>query len=261
MERDELGALLLQGSFDEIVRFLIPRVDSTEGLDAELVAAVADEALAGGVGKAVLALPLGLRLRVLPIVARDPRPAVRRALFREWAPESLEVPREGSALLPPDQWHELLRGALCDSDGEVRRAGAALAFDSGSAGALAAELLSAAGGERGLAWRALLALGQARDATSLERLVSVATSGDGALAAVAVRALAARRDGHRAFCDAFLDARAEVRSAALFALERVVERLDPERLAAVERAAGAREPRDVVVGALHAYRVRNRDAP
>ncbi|HTV25901.1 MAG TPA: hypothetical protein VMG12_44695 [Polyangiaceae bacterium] len=256
----------LRGSFSEIVGFLIPRVDAPARLEAELLAALAeDEALAAGVGKALLALPAAARQRILPVMARDPRPSVRRALFHEWAPEVLEVPRPLSALLPVAEWRELLKAALGDDDGGVRVAAAALAFDSGHASALAAELMRVLDADtapdRELAWRAVLGLGQASDEASLERLRAIAASDDGALAAAAVRALAARSDGRATWRAAFSDARAEVRGAALFALARVVERLEPEQLADVEQAALAHEPPHVVAQALQAYRQRHVDAP
>jgi hypothetical protein len=75
-----------------------------------------------------------------------------------------------------------------------------------------------------------------------------------------VRALAARPDGHAAWRSAFADARSEVRSAALFGLARVVERLDPAHLAEVEHTALEHEPRDVVAHALSAYRQRHMNA-
>jgi hypothetical protein len=248
----------LRGSFVEIVRFLIPRVDAPEQVEAELLAALRDdETLAPGVGKAILALPSASRQRLLPSAARDARPAVRRALFREWAPEQLEVPRANSALLPPAEWRALLRSTLGDDDLDVRTSAAALAFDSGAAGGLSAELLLALDGDRGLAWRALLGLGQARDAASLQRLIAVARGEDSPLAAAAVRALAARTDGHAAWQAAFADARSEVRSAALFGLARVAGRLEPVQLAELERAALQHEPPDIVVQALSAYRRRH----
>jgi hypothetical protein len=212
----------------------------------------------------MLALPAASRQRILPRVARDPRPSVRRALFHEWAPEVLEVPRPGSALLPDAEWHHLLRTALEDDDADVRAAAAALAFDSGHAGELAAELLrglDAAGArDREPAWPLVLALGQARDGDSLQRLVAIAAGPDEPLAAAAVRALAARPDGRAAWQAAFSDARAEVRGAALFALARVVERVEPEQLAEVEQAALAHEPSQLVAQALSACRQRQRDA-
>jgi hypothetical protein len=242
----------LRGSFVEIVRFLIPRVDAPEQVEAELLAALRDdETLAPGVGKAILALPSASRQRLLPSAA------VRRALFREWAPEQLEVPRANSALLPPAEWRSLLRSTLGDDDLDVRTSAAALAFDSGAAGGLSAELLLALDGDRGLAWRALLGLGQARDAASLQRLIAVARGEDSPLAAAAVRALAARTDGHAAWQAAFADARSEVRSAALFGLARVAGRLEPVQLAELERAALQHEPPDIVVQALSAYRRRH----
>lgn len=260
-EREAFRAAL-RGSFVEIVRFLIPRVDAPEPLEAELLAALGDdETLAPGVGKAILALPSASRQRLLPIAARDTRAAVRRALFREWAPEQLEVPRENSALLPPPEWRALLKSTLGDDDLDVRRSAAALAFDSGAAGELAAELLLALDGDRDLAWRALLGLGQARDAASLQHLVAVARGEDGSLAAAAVRALAARTDGHAAWLAAFADARSEVRSAALFGLARVAGRLDPVQLAELEQAALQHEPPDIVRQALSAYRRRHVNAP
>jgi hypothetical protein len=260
-EREALRAAL-RGSFAEIVRFLVPRVDAPERVEAELLAALRDdEALAPGVGKAILALPAASRQRLLPIAARDVRPAVRRALFREWTPEQLEVPRENSALLPAPEWHELLRSTLGDDDLGVRASAAALAFDSGAAGGLSAELLLALDADHGLAWRALLGLGQARDAASLQRLVAFARGEDGSLAAAAVRALAARADGHSAWLAAFADARSEVRSAALFGLARVAERLAPAQLAELEQAALEHEPADIVRHALFAYRQRHMNAP
>jgi hypothetical protein len=251
-------AAALQGSFVDILGFLRERIHDLPPVEAALLQVLAERPeVAAGVGKAILALPPEARARVLPRAVADGRPGMRAALFEAWVPPRTEVPRRNAALLPEPGWTELLRGALTDPDPVVRRAGAALAFDTGVGAPLAAELLAGLEGGDGPVhderrWFALLALGAARDPASLARLRAAAAHGSPALAGAAVRALAARPDGRQDFWSALQDPRDDLRANALFALRRVVVGLTADELARLESPGSP----DEVRSSARAYRER-----
>lgn len=203
---------------------------------------------------AEVALYLGQRER--GVFARDliadPDPRVRAALFRAWTPVRTDVPGDPLPTVPDAELDELLRRGLTDESTAVREAAAVLAFLAVRGASLVGELIAALGSPaEGVRWWALLALGGAHDALSLELISQFAGEPDVALASAAVRALAQRPDGHARWFAALADSRADVVSSALFALATVVTGLNDATVTQL-----AADPRPDVRDALAAYRVR-----
>lgn len=184
----------LRGNVSELVRFFMTRTESDDELAERLLCLLEDDALAAGVGMAILALRTQARTRVLPVAARDPRVAVRRALFQTWAGERMLI-RPSPALLAADEWATLLASSLTDSDAVVRACAATLAFNSRSARPIANELLAATNDpDPRVRWRATFALGDLNDSVSLARLRVLTTDDDTQVASAAEDALRWRRE-------------------------------------------------------------------
>ncbi len=183
----------------------------------------------------------------------DPRPEVRSALFRAWAPVDRDVPGRGWRSLPEDEWDAHLREGLLDPDRRVRENAAVLAYGTNRGAAVVGELLANVGApEPALRAWAVLALGSADDAISRDVLQGLLAGEDEDLASAAVRALAARPDGHPDWLRALDDARDKVRTTAMFALAHIVSgltaeevsRLEHDTRAQVREAAGLYRARD-----------------
>jgi hypothetical protein len=142
---------------------------------------------------------------------------------------------------------------LRDADHDVRALAALIAFGTNRGARLVDELLAniAAREPRLRSW-AVLALGAANDATSLDVLRGVLGGADYELAATAVRALSRRRDGRWDVCAAMDDPREKVRVAAAFAVAQVVVGLTPAELARLDLEVRS----DLAREALRHYRIR-----
>jgi hypothetical protein len=252
----ELEVLLtaLRGGVASAITALMPFADDGPTMVAVLQQVLAaDVALAERVAFGGAMLPHAERTAFARGLARDVRADVRRALFTAWAAARMDVPGQAARVLPDAEWDDLLRQGLLDADATVRAAAAALAFASDRGLTLRAELLANVdAAERPPRFWAILALGADRDAASLARLREIIDEQDPLFAAAAVRALAARPDGHERWLAALTDERPDVQGAAVFALAEVAVAVLPARLAVV-----AMTGRPSVQAALGAYRARN----
>lgn len=251
----------LGGSTMDLVAAIRPLIDDTPRFEAALRQALTEApAVAEGVAMAALYLPESHRAGMARALAEDPRPAVRQALFRAWAPPRMEVQGQAWRSLPPDAWTALLTDGLTDEEPEVREHATSLVFGTAWADNVSEHLLAnLARGDARLRWRTILALGSAGDPGSLAALRGIALGANASEAAAAVRALAARPDGRSDWWRALQVASGagagparEVRDAAVFALAHVVEQLAPDELAWLAEPA---RPADVGA-ALAAHRAR-----
>jgi len=215
----------------------------------QVLASTAD---AQRVAEVALFLPESERGAFARELLDDARPAVREALFRAWTPVRTDVPGKPLPTVPDAELDEMLRRGLTDRASGVREAAAGLAFLAVRGAALVGELVAALGAPEGaVRWWAILALGGASDPLSLELLVGYVAGDNLAEAAAAIRALGQRLDGHAHWRAGLTDPRADVQSAAIFALATVVTGLDAGTVAEL-----ARDPRGPVQAALAAYRAR-----
>lgn len=183
----------------------------------------------------------------------DPRPEIRGAVFDAFAPPDTDTPGTAVRGVADDRLDDMLRAGLLDPAPSVRALAARLAFAAERGESVLGELMvNLEAPERDLRWWAVLALGAARDALSLDHLSQLAAGDDLMLAGAAVRALAARPDGRRTWFAALSDPRPGIGEAATFALERVASGLDPTDLNRLDR-----DPRPEVQNALAAYRARS----
>lgn len=244
----------LRGGAQATIAALMPYADDGAKMRAVLQRALAsDHGLAERVAFGAAMLPASERAVFANELAVDPRPSVRAALFSAWAPARKDIPGEAVRVLSDRDWDALLRRGLSDAEVEVRSAAAALTFASDAGGGLVDELMACLRAPvRELRYWAILSLGAAGDAPSLEALERFAGDREPMLAAAAVRALAARRDGHERWLAALGDPRADVYQAAVFALAEVAVALAPEHVERIERDARA-----AVQAALSAYRARS----
>jgi len=235
------------------MRALLPRAQDPLRFLNDLRAAVADDASVA-INAAIAATSLGPAecgafVRELLV---DPRAEVRRGLFEAFAPPHVEQPIPVVKPVPDAELDELLRAGLLDPDGSVRVPAARYAFAAERGGSLVGELMvNLLAPEPELRWWVVLALGQAGDPLSLDQLEQLANADDLTFVSAAVRALAARPDGHARWMAAFDDERAGVRATAVYALSRLVSGVAPEMIAQL-----AADPREDVQTALVAYRAR-----
>lgn len=195
------------------------------------------------------------RSDLLVELGRSEHLAMRAAVFRLWAPIRMLRPGQRPMQLDTARWDRLLRAGLMDADSEIRQMAAGLAFDTGRGAALCRELLANVHSrDPGLRRSAILALGGAQDAPSLAALRRILAHGQPDEAGVALRALAARKDGRTHFWVAFDDERSEVREAAVHVLRWAVAELGDTRL----QALGARED-TAIDAALSSYRARQQE--
>jgi hypothetical protein len=257
LEPGQLAALLdaMRGPIDGAIRAFAPLADDgprMAGALRQVLAVDAGTAERVAFGASIVDVPA--RAAFARELAMDPRASVRLALFETWAPPQVAVAGTGHRALADDAaWDGLLALGLADADKAVRAAAAKLAFATDRGATLTAALAAiTADGDEGAHW-ALLALGAARDAGSLARLHELVDGMDRLLAAAAVRALAARPDGHERWLLALADLRVDVHQAAAFALANVATNVADERLRVIER-----DGRSLVQHALAAYRARAR---
>lgn len=244
---------LLRADIVTALRGLLPRAGDALRLWESLRRAVrADPGVAKNAARAAMLFEETDRGPYLRELAADPRPEVRAAAFSAFAPPRVEAPGEAVHVVPDDVLDEIIRQGLVDPDRSVRSEAARTAFAADRGAAVLGELVAnMEAPERDLQWWVTLALGGARDPISLAQLERLAGGDDLRLAGAAVRALAARPDGHPAWLAALRDPRPEIWPSAAFALGRVATGVDPAALAALER-----DPRDEVRAALAAYRAR-----
>jgi len=253
---DELQALMtaLRGDAVTSTRALLPLVNDGLRMWAALRQVLgADASLAEAVAAAALFMPQSERGPFARELLDDPRPEVRAALLRAWTPVQKDVPGNPLPTVSEAELDELLRRGLTDSSLDVREAAATLAFVAMRGAALIGELVTnLESPSRGLVWWSTLALGAARDAVTRELLLQQVADPDVARASAAVRALAARPDGHAALQAALDDARPEVQEAARFALATVVTGLGDDELTRLRA-----HPNPAVRAALDAYAARS----
>lgn len=242
----------LRGELADAMGAVLPliRADGSIGLWEALRQALAvDEATAANATTAALAMALSERGPWLRELAADPRVAVRAAMFEALAPGRIDGPGRGPFILPADELAALVREGLLDREPAVQLGAAKLAFAAGCGDAARGELIAVIEAPaRELRWYAILALGSAGDALSLELLHETVDGADEMLAGAAARALATRPDGRARWLRALDDPRASVVDAALFALSHGVPELDPDTLAALREDA-----RPAVRAALTAF--------
>jgi HEAT repeat protein len=244
---------LLRADIVTALRGLMPRAGDPLRLWESLRRAVdADPAVAKNAARAVMLFEEADRGAYLRELLADSRPEVRAAAFSAFVPPRVEAPGEAVHVVDDGTLDELLRQGLTDADRSVRSEAARTAFAAGRGAAVLGELVAnMEAPERDLQWWVTLALGGARDPISLAQLERLAGGEDLRLAGAAVRALAARPDGHATWLAAMRDPRLEIWPSAAFALGRVATGVDPAALAELEN-----DPRDEVQAALAAYRAR-----
>ncbi|HVE87282.1 MAG TPA: hypothetical protein VND93_30710, partial [Myxococcales bacterium] len=251
----ELRALAAALSADAVTSTtaLVPLINDGPRLRAALLQVVAlDPANARAAAGASLFLRPGDQADFAREMMEDPRPGVRAALFQAWAPPRMDVPGQAIPTLDPPALEALLRGGLLDPSREVRAAAAAYAFATGRGASVVGELMvNLEAPERELRWWTILALGGARDELSLHALEQIAAEPDVAAAGAAIRALAARPDGHPAWLRVLEGPDGELRRAALFGLAEVARGIAPEAIARL-----AKDPREDVQRVLARYRAR-----
>jgi len=183
----------------------------------------------------------------------DPRAEVRRGVFEAFAPPRVEVPVPVVKPVPDPELDEMLRQGLHDPDAGVRTAAAKYAFVAErGAHVLGALVVNVEAPEPELRWWVVLAMGQAGDLISLDLLEQLAAADDDLrFAGAAVRALAARPDGHATWLSAIDDPRSGMHETALFGLARIATGVSATALAVL-----AADPRADVQAALAAYRTR-----
>lgn len=245
---------LLRADIVTALRGLMPRAGDPLRLWESLRRAVeADPSVAANAARAVLLFEEADRGTFLRELLSDARPEVRAAAYSAIVPPRVEVAGEAVHVVPETMLDDLVRQGLLDPDRSVRSEAARTAFAAGRGAAVLGELVAnMEAPERDLRWWVTLALGGARDAISLAQLERLASGDDLRLAGAAVRALAARPDGHTAWLAALRDPRLEIWPTAAFALERVATGVDPSALSELEG-----DPRPEVQAALAAYRARN----
>ncbi len=242
----------LKAGAEQAIRAFIPHASDGAHMVAVLQQVLdADESLAERVAFGGAMLPNHERAAFARDLLNDSRPAVRCAVFTSRHAKRMDVPGHAVRTLPEAEWDALLRVGLRDSHASVRCAAAALTFASDRGAAVEGEVLAnlrrAKGAERHFS---LLSLSAAASAASRDVLTQVAQDDD-PQAPTAVRALAARPDGHERLLAALHDERPDVLAAALFALGQVVAELTPSAAASL-----AADPRPEVASALRAYEER-----
>jgi HEAT repeat protein len=171
---------------------------------------------------AVLALPVPRRDSCLLRLAEHPDESIRAAAFRVLTPMRFAYPGEFRKLVASAS--ELLSIGSMDSSPEVRQCIAGCAFGLGQAQPVEGHLLEELKHTTNIGYRILciLALGGANGELSRNYLTDLIETGPPREGAAAVRALAARSDGHAALLSSLEGKCEEVRAAALFALSNIV---------------------------------------
>jgi hypothetical protein len=240
MSADQVRAAL-RGDIISAMRALLPLVEADPAaLLSDLRAAVAAEpTLTINAVIASTALDPATCAVFVRALLGDPRATVRRGFFEAFAPLHVAVPVPVVKPVPDPALDEMLRQGLLDPDGGVRTAAARYTFAAARGAQVLGELLvNLQAPEPELRWWVVLALGQARDPLSLDQLEQLMAGDDAAFASAAVRALAARPDGHATWIAAFTDPRPGMRETALFALRQVATGVSDEHLAVLAADPG-----------------------
>ncbi len=233
---DTLIDALRAGPAEMLARFRA-LIDDPAALDSALRQLVATRPDAGdAIAFGVVQLPEPLRTELAEELWTSSNVGLRQALYTMLAPARLEIQGRAWKALRDRDWRACTAAGLGDEDPTVRRFAAAMVFAAGDAGPYSHVLLgNLQRADRPERFNILLALGSAKDQASLHALQEAAAGPDVGLATAAIRALAARPDGHADALAPLLVPGSTLRGAAVFGLAQVMEGLTPEQLEQLEQ--------------------------